>query len=187
MDEDIKVMLQFQHGDKTAFDKIIIKYQKPIINFIYRFTADRSSAEDLAQEVFIRIYNASKNYVASAKFSTWIFRITANVAIDYLRKRKAEGINISMEEIFEGKDNIAPIQLNDQSQENSEQILEKQEIEANIKKALQSLPENQRLAIVLKVYEDMPYNEIASILGVSVASVESLLFRARQALKVKLK
>ena len=183
-EDGVKLMLEFQDGDEEAFNKIVDNFKSPLINFIYRYTGNLPDAEDLAQEVFIRIYKAKDKYTPIAKFSTWMFRIAANLCLDYKKKQKSDSLynrkllfarNKEGEEIQE--------ETYDNSEKGIEQSLELLETGKAVQEALFSIPENQRLAIILKVYEDKSYEEIAEILGVSVSSVESLLFRARQNLK----
>ena len=187
MDEDIKLMLDLKAGDKTAFNSLLDKYGKPIINYIYRFTGSKEDAEDLAQDTFIKVYNAAPNYTASAKFTTWLYRIASNISIDYLRRRKASGNPTSLDEEFETGDGKFKEQIADKNISNALETAEKAEKDMEIQKVLLSLPENQRAAIVLKIYEEKSYAEIAAIIGVSVPSVESLIFRARQTLKDRIK
>ncbi len=185
MDEDIKIMLEFKNGDKSAFDKIMDKYEKPIINFAYRFTWDKNSSEDLAQEVFLRVYKAAKNYLPNAKFSTWLYKIATNVCIDYKRKIRRD---TSMHRDFgagkttKGEDSKILMDVEDKSA-SADKSLEERETEETVKKALASLPESQRIAVILRIYEEKSYEEISRIMEVTVPSVESLLFRARQELK----
>jgi len=186
LDEDIKLMLEFKAGGRQAFDRLVDKYQKPIINFVYRFTGSRADAEDLAQETFIKVYNAAANYVPSAKFTTWLYRIASNISIDYLRKRKTSGNPASLDEQLETEDGKVQQRAADEKIRPVDSAMESEETEKQVQAALQSLPENQRAAIILKIYEDRPYSEIAAMIGVSISSVESLLFRARQELKKKL-
>lgn len=187
MDDDIKLMLQVQQGDREAFNRLVDKYSKSIINYIYRFSGSREDAEDLAQEVFIKVYNAAANYVPSAKFTTWLYRIASNVSIDYLRKKKHSRGTSSLDEQQESEEGSPARQIADEKQKPADKEVLDKETSDNINKALLTLPENQRAAIIMKVYEDKSYADIAGVLGVSVPSVESLIFRARQALKTGLK
>jgi RNA polymerase sigma-70 factor (ECF subfamily) len=187
MDEDIRLMLELKSGDKTAFDRLLDKYEKPIINYIYRFTGSKEDSKDLTQDTFIKVYNAAQAYNPSAKFTTWLYRIASNISIDYLRRRKSSGNPSSLDEEFDSEGGKFKEQLSDTGKINALETVEKEEKGIEIEKALQSLPENQRAAIILKIYDERPYNEIAQIIGVSLASVESLLFRARTALRAKLK
>jgi RNA polymerase sigma-70 factor (ECF subfamily) len=166
-ESDIELMLAFKRGDKSCFEKILDKYEKPLINFIARFIGDRFEAEDLAQEVFLRIYHAAKNYKPKAKFSTWLYRIATNICIDYQRKKKMRIAN----------------EISNSPNESVNELIEKKRINETIKSSLLSLPPRQRIALTLKVYQNKSYHEIAKILCCSIPAVESLLFRARQSLK----
>lgn len=187
MDDDIRLMLALKAGDREAFNTLMDKYSKQVINFIRRFTGSREDAEDIAQEVFIKVYNAAAYYVPSAKFTTWLYRIASNASLDYLRKRKRTAGTASLDEQPEREGGPVEQQFADDKLKSPEkEMLEKEESES-ISRALLSLPENQRAAVILKVYEDRTYSEIAAIMGISIPSVESLLFRARQSLKERLK
>jgi RNA polymerase sigma-70 factor (ECF subfamily) len=187
LDDDIKLMLEVKAGNRESFNRLVDKYSRQIINYIYRFSGSRQDAEDLAQEVFMKVYNAASAYVPSAKFTTWIYRIASNVSIDYLRRKKHGATTDSLDERLENEDGSAEKQVADDKQASPEKEAVGRETADNINRALASLPENQRAAIILKIYEERSYADIASVLGVSVASVESLIFRARQALQIKLK
>lgn len=187
MDEDIKLMLALKAGDKTAFDRLLDKYEKQVINYIYRFTGNRADAEDLGQETFLKVYNAASSYYPAAKFTTWLYRIASNVSLDHLRKRKYDKKTGSLDEQLENEAGKTERQYADDKLKAPDKAALDREESENINRALLTLPENQRTAIILKIYEDRPYSEIASIMGVSVPAVESLLFRARQALKSRLK
>lgn len=180
-------MLALKAGDRDAFNRLLDKYEKQVINFIIRFTGSRADAEDLAQETFLKVYKAAASYYPAAKFTTWLYRIASNVSLDYLRKMKNAKKTESLDERMETMDGHFEKQIADEKYINpGEGMLDAEKQEA-IRKALLSLPENQRAAIILKIYEDRSYAEIASIIGVSAPAVESLLFRARQALKDRLK
>lgn len=186
-DEDSTLMLAFKNGDENSFNELLRKYEKPLVNFIYRYTFDLTAAEDLAQETFLRVYRAAPRYEPRAKFSTWLFGIAAHLCLDYKKKKRrdvtagAKPIGVPSrpgeEDAAEIPDTGAPI---------PDVSAEKAAASDKVQACLLSLPENQRLALILKVYEDRSYQEIADILGVSVSSVESLIFRARQTLKTRL-
>jgi RNA polymerase sigma-70 factor (ECF subfamily) len=176
-DEDIKLMLGFKNGDISCFGTLFDKYKTKLLNFVYRFVGNQIDAEDITQEVFLRVYNSKNKYKPKSKFSTWIYKIAKDLCIDYLRKHKHEIIPID-EEIIQ--------QLSDKTNDEPNVSAERNEINKIIHSALFSLPVNQRTALYLKVYENKSYKEIAQILGCSVSAVESLIFRARQSLKEKL-
>ncbi|MFA5780292.1 MAG: sigma-70 family RNA polymerase sigma factor [Elusimicrobiota bacterium] len=187
-DDDIKLFLEFQRGDKQCFEKLLDKYEKPVINFIYHMVGSREDAEDLAQEVFLRIYRAAANYKPSSKFSTWLYRIAANISIDYKRKpaNKLHAVTDSIDKPIVTDENEITKEISDTSKSQPENILEQKRINETVRSALLSLPSNQRIALTLRVYENKSYQEISEILSCSVSSVESLLFRSRQNLKQKL-
>jgi RNA polymerase sigma-70 factor (ECF subfamily) len=187
MDDDIRLMLEVKAGNSGSFNRLVDKYSRAIINYIFRFTGSREDAQDLAQEVFIRVYNNAKNYIPSAKFTTWIYRMANNISIDYIRKKKSRGIHTSLDEHIESGGVEIRGAAADEKTKPADETLESEETAENVRQALLTLPDNQRSAIIMKIYEDRPYSEMAQILGVSTASVESLLFRARQALKSRLK
>lgn len=183
-DPDVILMLKFKEGDKFAFEELLDKYQKPVINFIYRMIRDRDEADDLAQEVFVRVYNSAKRYEPKAKFSTWIYRITKNLCLNELRRRKRKFISldetISTEE-GELKREIASPDVTSPYEDTS-----KHELQKVVKEAIESLPANQRIAVILRRYEQLSYEDIAKALECSVSAVKSLLSRAKESLKEKL-
>lgn len=187
-DDDIKLFLAFQSGDEQSFEKLLNKYEKPVLNFIYRMVGGGEDAEDLTQEVFLRIYFAAANYKPTAKFSTYLYRIAANISIDHKRKpaNKLQAITDSIDKPIITDENEITKEIADTSKNLPENILEQKQIDKTVQSALLSLPANQRIALTLKVHENKSYQEISEILNCSVSSVESLLFRARRSLKEKL-
>ena len=179
------LMARIAEGDQDVFEVLVDRYQTSILNLIYRFVGDRTQAKDLAQEVFIRVWQAAKTYRPEAKFTTWIYRITANLCFNELksaRRKKWFSFNRSDED---GKHTFEET-LSDSGPSAEDLLLEK-ERSRQIYDALQSLPENQRMAVILKRYDDLSYEEIARVMGCSVPAVESLLVRAKRTLQKKLK
>jgi len=186
-DSDVSLMLAFQNGDISSFEKLVKKYKERIINIIYQFIGERNEAEDLAVEVFSRVYRAAKSYEPKAKFTTWLYKITTNLCLNEIRKKaKVQTISLSEpistgggkeEELIEKIADTAP---------SPQQILERKERNALIRKAIDSLPAKQRMATILQVYEGLSYKEVSRILGCSVKSVERRLYWARTNLKKKL-
>jgi RNA polymerase sigma-70 factor (ECF subfamily) len=180
-----ELMAKIAVGDNESFEILVNRHQTSILNLIYRYIGDRTQAKDLAQEVFIRVWQSAKSYEPKAKFTTWIYRITANLCFNELksaRRKKWFSFNRSDEDdkyIFE--ETLAD------SGPSAEDILLEKERSRQISDALQSLPENQRLALILKRYDDLSYVEIAQVIGCSVPAVESLLVRAKRTLQEKLK
>ncbi len=187
LDSDVSLMLEFQKGDISSFEKLVQKHKESIINIIYQFIGERDEAEDLAVEVFLRVYRAAKKYQAKAKFTTWLYKITTNLCLNEIRKKaKLQTVSLSKpisageekeEELIEKIADAAP---------SPQQILEKKERNALIRKAIDSLPAKQRMATILQIYEGLSYKEISRILGCSVKSVERRLYWARTNLKEKL-
>ena len=187
LDSDVSLMLEFQKGDISSFEKLVQKHKESIINIIYQFIGERDEAEDLAVEVFLRVYRAAKKYQAKAKFTTWLYKITTNLCLNEIRKKaKVQTVSLSKpisageekeEELIEKIADAAP---------SPQQILEKKERNALIRKAIDSLPAKQRMATILQIYEGLSYKEISRILGCSVKSVERRLYWARTNLKEKL-
>jgi RNA polymerase sigma-70 factor (ECF subfamily) len=188
MDKQIsseELMARIAEGDDSAFENLVHRHQTSILNLIYRFIGDRTQAKDLAQEVFIRVWQAAKTYKPEAKFTTWLYRITANLCLNELRssrRKKWFSFNWSDED---GEHTIEKT-LSDGAP-SAEDILLEKERSRQISDALQSLPDNQRMALVLKRYDDLSYQEIAKVIGCSVSAVESLLVRAKRTLQEKLK
>jgi RNA polymerase sigma-70 factor (ECF subfamily) len=185
--DDITLMLAFKGGDEEAFSALLDRYTAPIVNFIYRFTGSRDDAEDLAQEAFLRVYRSAASYQPRSKFSTWLYRIATNVCLDYKRRKKRNPLQQAQPVIVRTKEGEEKeVEPHNASEPAIEVSAEERQRQGEVQDALASLPEKQRLALTLKVYEDKSYQEIADILSVSVPAVESLIFRARQSLKNKL-
>jgi RNA polymerase sigma-70 factor (ECF subfamily) len=184
LDEDVKLMLRFKQGDNSSFEALLDKYHNPIINFIYRFIGDKAESEDLAQEVFLRVYRSVKTYVPKAKFSTWIYIIANNLALNELRRRELHKTS-SLDEVISYEEGDLPRQVSDQ-RPIALRELEKQDLIDAVRRAINSLPDNQKVAVILKKYQDFSYEEIAKVIGCSVSAVKSLLNRSKEALKEKL-
>jgi len=179
------LMTRIVKGDEDAFETLVNRHQTSVLNLIYRFIGDRTQAKDLAQEVFIRVWQSAKSYQPKAKFTTWIYKITTNLCLNEIKSarrrrwfpfhRSNEDNEGSIEETFSDGSPTA------------EDLLLERERSRQISGALHSLPENQRMALILKRYDDLPYQEIARVMGCSVSAVESLLVRAKRTLQEKLK
>ena len=178
-DEDAALMIAVKNGDTGAFEGLLLKYEGPIINYVHRFTQDAREAEDIAQEVFLRVYKAAGTYVPSAKFSTWLYRIASNLSLDHLKKRK-HSLTWAAQPVPGRDRDGGDIDVKDAASRTPETTAEDAAQKELVSSALSGLPDNQRLALTLKVYEDKSYKEISEILGCSVPAVESLIFRARQ-------
>ena len=177
-------MARVAKGDEDAFEILVNRHQTSVLNLIYRFIGDRTQAKDLAQEVFIRVWQSAKSYEPNAKFTTWIYRITANLCFNELKSSRRKKW-LQFFRFGEDQENTIEEVIVDPSP-SPEDLLLSREQSRRISGALQSLPENQRMALILKRYDDLSYQEIAQILGCSVSAVESLLVRAKRNLQEKL-
>jgi len=176
-------MSRTAEGDGYAFEVLVGRHQTSVLNLIYRYVGDRTKARDLAQEVFIKVWRAAKSYAPKAKFATWIYRITANLCLNELKSVKGKKfIQLESEEDRPNSD----YQTHSNASQSPEDILMAEESSRQISVALQSLPENQRMALILKRYDNLSYEEIARVMGCSVSAVESLLVRAKRNLQEKL-
>ena len=179
------LMLQIAKGDEHAFEILVERHQASLLNLIYRFIGDRTKSQDVAQEVFLRVWQGVRDYSPKAKFTTWLYRIAANLCLNELkasrRKKWLQFFQVDTDEQKAGENDLSD------SSPSPEDLLLSRERGREIANALQSLPENQRMALILKRYDDLSYEEIARILNCSVAAVESLLVRAKKNLQEKLK
>ena len=179
-----ELMDRIAAGDTEAFEILVNRHQVDILNLVYRFLGDRMQANDLAQEVFLRVWQTAKKYESTAKFTTWIYKITANLCLNELKStRRRKWFSFHR---LDGESKYSIEETFPDDSPTAEDLLLTGERNLCIAKALAILPANQRLALVLKTYEGLPYQEIARILGCSVAAVESLLVRAKRTLQKKI-
>jgi RNA polymerase sigma-70 factor (ECF subfamily) len=181
---DVQLMLDVKAGDDASFDFLLRKYRSPLVNFLNRIVHDTATAEDLAQEVFLRIYRARKQYTPSAKFTTWLFRIATNLALNSLRDNRRQRMAVSIDAPADDG-NPAPTELPAPEMRIDEHMIERDRSEF-IRRAIAALPEKQRAAVLLHKYEEMDYGEIAKILDCSESALKLLLFRAYETLRVQL-
>jgi RNA polymerase sigma-70 factor (ECF subfamily) len=185
---DVQLMLDVKAGDAQSFELLLQRYRTPLVNFLFRMVRDRAQAEDLAQEVFLRVYRARKDYVPSAKFTTWLFRIATNLALNSLRDRRYRQMEVSIDEpvSLDAEDGSErPLDLADQRPDIERHLIEEAR-RAMIRRAIERLPEKQRAAVLLHKYQGLDYREIGKILDCSESALKSLLFRAYEALRVEL-
>lgn len=184
VDPDVRLMLQVQNDNAAAFEELVTRYQDRLIHIFEHLVPNRAMGEELAQEVFLRVYRARKTYTPEAKFSTWLFTIANNVASNAIRslsKRKeiqlgqaapnASGV-ISLEHLAPAASGFMPTRR-----------LDKEELAEAVRMALQSLNERQRMAMLLSRFEGMSYEDIGRTMGLSVQAVKSLTSRAREKLR----
>jgi RNA polymerase sigma-70 factor, ECF subfamily len=181
-------MLDVKAGDEQSFGLLLQRYRTPLVNFLYRMVRSREQAEDLAQEVFIRVYRAREEYVPSAKFTTWLFRIATNLALNSLRDHRHQKLEISMDAplTVDAEDgDEKPFEVADKHPTIEQELVE-EDRKKMIRHAIEKLPEKQRAAVLLHKYQELDYSEIAKILSVSESALKSLLFRAYETLRVEL-
>jgi RNA polymerase sigma-70 factor (ECF subfamily) len=183
---DAEVMLRVKAGDDSAFAYLVQKYRRPMVSFMYRMAHNSAAAEDLAQEVFLRVYRSRENYEASAKFSTWLYRIATNLAVNYTRDTRHERPEIMVSIDEPDEDTGLTVDVPDASLGAEEAILRRERMAA-IRQKVHGLPERQRLAVIMHKYQQMDYRQIAQVLKLSESATKSLLFRAYETLRVQLK
>jgi RNA polymerase sigma-70 factor (ECF subfamily) len=186
-DPDVRLMLSVRDDVPGAFAELVNHYQQRLVGVMHHVVGDAQEAEDLAQEVFLRVYRARKKYRARSKFSTWLFTIANNLALNSLRARRRNPV-VRLETRDSGPLGPRPAeQLAHDSGTQPVRRIQQAELAAVIRKALDDLNERQRMAVILNKYEDMNYAEIAEVMGLSVKAVKSLLCRARTNLREALK
>lgn len=180
--EDVRLMGLVSRGDAAALEELIERHQTLVAGTVARMLGSNSDVEDIAQQVFIRVWKSAGRYVPRAKFTTWLLKITRNLVFNELRRAKRRA--------------HTPIQIDQQSEEmplrdeatqTPEALLLEKELQSAIEQAITALPETQRLALVLRRYQDLSYEQIGQILNLSVPAVKSVLFRARTELRARLK
>ena len=182
LEPDAELMLRVKEGDSSSFERLLGKYRSPVIGYLYRMVQDQGVAEELAQEVFLRVYRARSTYEPAAKFTTWLFRIATHLALNSLRDRRGERGRQSLDEV---NGDAPPIQLVDR-RNNREQELVAEAHWLEIRQAVAALPEKQRAAVLMHKYQEMDYTQIGAVLGCSTSAVKSLLFRAYETLRARL-
>jgi RNA polymerase sigma-70 factor, ECF subfamily len=180
---DVQLMLEAKAGNDASFEHLLQRYRTPLVNFLYRMVRDSATAEDLAQEVFLRVYRARHGYEASAKFTTWLFRIATNLALNRIRDTRYRQMEVSLDVRAEDDQPVMELPARDLR---VDQILIERDRTVIIRRAVEALPEKQRIAVLLHKYEEMDYCEIAKVLECSEAALKSLLFRAYETLRVQL-
>lgn len=171
---DTRLMIQVREGDARGFELLVARHRQPVVHFLYRMVQHPEVAEELAQEVFLRVYRASARYQPTAKFTSWLYRIAANLAFNWLRHQRRERHQQSLD-AARGLGTTPPLA---DPQLSIEQLLVRRTVVAGVRRAVAGLPDRQRAVVLLHKYHGMDYEQIARTLGCSVQAVKSLTFRA---------
>ena len=183
---DADVMLRVKAGDDSAFEYLLQKYRRPMVGFMYRMTHNAAVAEDLAQEVFLRVYRSRENYEPSAKFTTWLYRIASNLAVNHARDTRHERAETTVSIDEPDEETGLTVDIPDGSPA-ADEVMMRRERMAAIRQRVLALPERQRVAVLMHKYQQMDYRQIAQVLKLSESATKSLLFRAYETLRVQLK
>ena len=178
---DVRLMQLVSAGETTAFEELVERHQRLVVGTVARMLGSNSDVEDIAQQVFVRVWKSAKRYVPRAKFTTWLLKITRNLVFNELRRRSRHA-QLPLQ--GESEDEERP--LRDERATTPDAALLEQELQDAIEAAIAQLPETQRMAVVLRRYDELSYEEIAEVLDQSVPAVKSLLFRARTELRSRL-
>jgi RNA polymerase sigma-70 factor, ECF subfamily len=184
--DDAAIMLELRAGNMDAFDILLAKYRKPIIHFMYRMVHNQAVAEELAQEVFLRVYRSRETYRAEARFSTWLYRIATNLGVNHARdtRRERSASTIYLDEP-DSETGTTP-DVADSTPSAEANLLSRERMNA-IRKHVMALPDRQKTAVLMHKYEGLDYKQIGDVLKLSESATKSLLFRAYQTLRDKLK
>ncbi|MGH7163292.1 MAG: RNA polymerase sigma factor [Planctomycetota bacterium] len=178
---DVELMLAFRAGDDGAFSVLVQRHKDAVMNLTYRYLGNRADAEDLAQEVFLRVYRARKGYRPDAKFSTWLYRVAVNACLNEVRSRKSRPTHRAA--ALNAGDGEIGAALPDARNEAPPEAAAREELRAAVRNAVDALPERQRLALLLNKFHGLGYQEMAGALDLSVPAVKSLLVRARESVR----
>jgi RNA polymerase sigma-70 factor, ECF subfamily len=183
---DAEVMLELRAGNMAAFDILLAKYRKPIIHFMFRMVHNQAVAEELAQEVFLRIYRSRETYRAEARFSTWLYRIATNLGVNHARDTRNERMASTVYLDEPDAETGTTPDVADLTPSVEAELLRRERLKA-IRQHVIALPERQKTAVLMHKYEGMDYKQIGEVLKLSESATKSLLFRAYQTLREKLK
>jgi RNA polymerase sigma-70 factor, ECF subfamily len=186
LDPDAALMLRVKQGDGAAFTELVDKYKQPVMNLVYRMLRDAAEAEDVAQAVFVQVYKSAARYEVASKFSTWLFTIARNLSLNEIRRRSRHRTD-SMDTPHPEQEDQPLHQFEDKKTFSPPESLLHGELTDKIEQAVAELPDNQREAMLLCRQDELSYEEIAKVLGCSLSATKSLIHRARETLKQKLK
>lgn len=183
-EQDDQLIADALQGDQRAYEALLARHNKAIFHVVMKIVRNREEAQDLVQETFMKAFNALASYRSEYRFSTWLYKIAANCAIDFVRKKRIEAL--SLDKPIETKDGRVEFEVPDSSWDPEQDLVRKQKLKS-IEEAIDSLPDKYREVIIYRHKDDKPYEEIADILKVPVGTVKARIFRARELLKKKLK
>ena len=182
LDYDAELMLRVKDGDGISFGLLLDKHRAPVVHFLYRLVQEQAIAEELAQEVFLRVYRSRSSYEPTAKFKTWLFRIATHLALNWLRDEKHER---GQERLDDVSTDLPVRQVSDRRPSVEQELVYAVKLD-EVRRAVAALPEKQRAAVLMHKYEEMEYTQIAKVLGCSESAIKSLLFRAYETLRARL-
>jgi RNA polymerase sigma-70 factor (ECF subfamily) len=182
LERDAALMLRVRDGDQASFGLLLERHRGAVIHFLYRMVQNQGIAEELAQEVFLRVYKSRSSYEPTAKFTTWLFRIASHLALNWIRDGRNEKRQASLDE--ESSDGTAR-QVPDRSRTVEQELLYQVKL-TEVRQAIESLPAKQKAAVIMHKYQEMGYAQIADVLSCSESAVKSLLFRAYESLRMRL-
>jgi RNA polymerase sigma-70 factor, ECF subfamily len=182
LERDAELMLRIREGDQASFGLLLERHRGPVIHFLYRMVQRQAVAEELAQEVFLRVYKSRTRYEPSAKFTTWLFRIATHLGLNWIRDGRSESREESLDqETAEGTTR----QVVDRTRSVEQELVYRAKLR-EVRRAIECLPSKQRAAVLMHKYDEMEYSEIANVLSCSEPAVKSLLFRAYEHLRSRL-
>jgi RNA polymerase sigma-70 factor (ECF subfamily) len=182
LDYDAELMLRVKDGDGASFAVLLDKHRLSVVHFLYRMIQNQAVAEELAQEVFLRVYRSRATYEPTAKFTTWLFRIATHLALNSLRDGRHERLQ---ERLDDDTSDLPVRQISDRRPSVEQRMVYQAKLE-EVRKAIALLPQKQRAAVLMHKYEEMEYSQIARVLSCSESAVKSLLFRAYETLRARL-
>ncbi|HEV2382301.1 MAG TPA: sigma-70 family RNA polymerase sigma factor [Terriglobia bacterium] len=184
IDSDLELMTRVSRGDTDSFALLLQRHRSSVLSYFVRMVRDRGLAEDLTQEVFLRVYQARERYQPDARFTTWLYRIATNIALNAIRDRKSEKLADAPEP--RDGDEGGVLERTPDERPTAEQQMMESDRQRLIREAIDGLPERQKAAVILHKYQEVDYRQIAGVLKVSESAVKSLLFRAYESLRVRL-
>jgi RNA polymerase sigma-70 factor (ECF subfamily) len=186
-DPGVQWMLAYKRGDESAFDRIVEAYSGQVYSLLTRFLGQKNGREDLVQDVFLRVVRARERYEPTARFSTWLYRIAFNLAVNETQRQTGKEVSGHQSGGLRDEDvGDALLDWRDEKVEDPSERMAQDDVVLAVRAAIARLPEQQRMALVLAKYHEMPYAEIATVLGSSEKAVKSLVHRARENLRVVL-